>query len=306
MMFTTDWLLGATHEIIKRGLIHSGLGQAEVDTCFLIGSQAYPEYGRPDSDIDLVAVVKNARPADKLNWRLEYAGRNSIEGRDCIFELQCFTEESLETHLEGGSLSLCFGFVRGHKILYDRGGSAVRFSSLAERSMRRRVGETISALHCVDIAGKIRRMRIRFTEQHNALLDRRLLSNRLLAEIRIGECIVEFCVQLGVLHFARLVQSTGVTEPTDDLKRGLIVLLMLNEHRGGRMLDIAKYGVEDPIRSVAIALASCMEEHDCDPGRLEAIFTVLGNCFATETGRPLLLGLNEPAEVVSASGGVLV
>ncbi len=278
---------------------HSGR-PADLATLILIGSQAYPEFARPNSDIDLIAV--DVGPTADEGFVLDHV---CIGSRERLVEFRRFSPDRFRAYTLTCETPKLFAFVRGYRILLDTPGSGSTATvDLAIGRYFTDASRLLASLLETGLETHLQSARFMMTDARNALSSERVRRQPLLVQLRLCEIAKDF---IAVVWMALLLRKTPplarvAVDRTCPLLQEAGLLSVFLGARGGRMVDPEKYPKPPQIAAV-IAQVSHAAAYIAR-GDIDAFFVALASIFAKHFQRELFIALESACPAHADAAGL--
>ncbi|AQW31632.1 hypothetical protein ACJBUE_23180 (plasmid) [Ralstonia syzygii subsp. celebesensis] len=265
---------------------HGG-NAADLATLVLIGSQAYPEFARPNSDIDLIAV--DAGPTAEEGVVLDHV---CVDGRERLVEFRRFSPDGFRAYALTCETPKLFAFVRGYRILLDMPGSGSAATiDLAIGRYFTDASRLLAGLLETGLEAHLHSARFMMTDARNALSSERVRRQLLLVQLRLCEIAKDFIAVVWMailLRKASPLERVGVDRTCPLLQEAGLLSVFLDA-RGGRMVDPEKYPKSPEITAVIAQVSHAAT--DIARGDIDAFFVALASIFAMQFQRELFIAL---------------
>lgn len=250
----------------------------------VIGSFAYPEFSRPDSDLDLI-IFYDAHESPSSTLVLH---TDEICGGRRIIETRIFSRDLLMRYVLSCNLPRLYAFVRGYRVICDSSdGYLERCFLLGIARYFTDAFELYRNMREVDFAKEIETFRFMISDACNSIVGERIQSQPTLRMIRTSEVIRDFLSSIWLLETIcqaqRLPEILDV-DPHNDLLSAIGLLRVFQEARGGRIIDHYKYDKPELVAE-AVQQLDLLDTHD-----IGAIFATMHRIFLKRFSVPLLLG----------------
>lgn len=257
-----------------------GPKNAHLRSVIVTGSHVYPEFARPDSDLDLLVVhdgITDEPHSTVLGTRCHH-GKVNVP-----VEVRLFSLNQFQDYVLACDLPKQFAFIRGFRIVLDDGQEA---ASAIDLCMARYWTDSYRAycdLRDQSPVDRIAALRFQMTDARNYLLDSRIQSQPCLSRARLAEVVKDFVFQLWLIRCiteAKAKALPGVL-PGDALLSEIGLLRVFAEPRGVRILDRDKYSTSQFLKELVADLDRI--EDDSENGMLDA----MDSLFRARHGHPL-------------------
>lgn len=256
----------------------------------MIGSHAYPEFARKDSDLDLIVVHDAPHVDERYLTKLDLARLGESDGRTMI-EMRSFTLEQFERYALRCELAKQFAFIRGYQVLQNRCPDALDAVQLCIDRYWTDSYITYKALRDLDINIRVQGLRYQFTDCYNYLGDARIQGQASLVQLRMAEILKDFIGQMWMLQCAEQAKLLDLAflQKEHQLLASIGLLRVFNEPRGARLIDYEKYAIPCEISDLVGSFNS-EASTDCKSAfrRMDALFRLRFNI-------PLLLDESWPS-----------
>ena len=259
------------------------LAISDFQAIILIGSFAYPEFARHNSDIDLIGVCQSrkVRPITKI---IKRPGENMLE-------LRIMNIDDFRSYLLNCDLPKLFAFIRGYSFLLERKHSDVK--SFVETGINRYKTDSFrlaSQLKEQNLEIEKLGARLQLTDAFSYICNSRRKDNYLLLHLRIGEILKDFIIHYWKLILIQELQEINridfETHKSTLLDIGLFRVFA--ESRGARIMDYEKYNIRHELVKVIQKLVKLFDIYEIKK-QLQVIFT-------DRFSQPLFIDQNENVE----------
>jgi hypothetical protein len=289
-------VIGANHildYVESRTASHVGANARPISV-IVVGSAAYPEFSRPDSDVDLLVVYDN-ETASQISIILETM--NFGDGRLRICEMRLFTTDQFASYAFSCDTAKQFAFIRGYFWVLDKSADVRHSVQICIDRYWTEALSTYHSLYVLDVDSTLQSLRYQFTDAQSYLRDPRLRGRNLLLLLRRGELLKDFIGKIWAVECALEAKRQPVKSfDRDDPLLGSIGLLrVFNETRGGRITDTEKYSVPATIKAIIAQLS----EAECHTSLLDTMNSI----FTARYGMTLMFEPNTAAVPVLWQNG---
>lgn len=276
---TSDSTVVALAEQTVRARLH---GEASVKSIVIIGSHAYPEFARENSDLDML-VIHDLHPGGPHSTLLQQVPSNGPQST-IIGEIRMFSTEQFEDYILCCDVAKQFAFIRGYKIVADSDGFAEAAIQICVNRFWTDSLKAYGELRGLDIKAKSLTLQYQFTDAMHYISDPRLSRRGALIFLRLSEIVKDFIVQMWVIDFARKARCQEITglDKASPLLDEVGLLRVFNEPHGARILDSEKYRVPKVISAISSALDEALP---FGPAR---VFACMNSLYEQSEGESLL------------------
>jgi hypothetical protein len=239
----------------------------------VVGSYAYPEFARSDSDLDLLIVSGDI---DAEHLPLTILERIALSDRKHLVEARLFTAKQFRQYALTCDLAKLYGFVRGFRFISNHRADVEESVQLALNRYWTDNLRVYGALRCMDVAAKIGTFRFQFSDAANYMRDQRIAGFSTLLRLRQAELIRDFIQGIWTIFCAQEAQRREVLrgcDHNDTLLASIGLLRVFNEIRGARIIDYQKYSVPEEVVLAVQALdnGTCSTPEDL-LGTMDEVF----------------------------------
>ncbi|MHA7147453.1 hypothetical protein ACX83H_16435 [Burkholderia pseudomallei] len=254
-----------------------------LDALLVIGSLAYPQFARANSDVDLIAVRTGGETKDD-SLHLEAA---DLHGQRRLIELRTFTTNGFYRHVMGCDIAQTYAFVRGYRFVLPTLDTE-RIVKLAIGRYFTDASRMWSEMRMVGLDAHLANVQFLMTDCKNQLLSPKVSDDPLLRTLRVAEVTKDFISQVWI---ALLMSKYGGTDEgcrTDVDSNSAVLqdvglLRVFMGLRGGRMVDGDKYVKGSDVESLI------QDVRDCSGRGVTTLVSGLENIFVHRFGRRLFL-----------------
>lgn len=238
----------AISEYVQNYLASHIAHEGQLLSIIVIGSHAYEEFRRHDSDLDLIVIRNSGECEGSYTTILERAAIGSLN--EITVEMRLFTPEQFQDYAFRCDLPKQFAFVRGYVLIVDRSPCTVEAIQLC---IDRYWTDCLAAYHALrqlDIPTQIQKLRYDLTDCRNYTRDSRLSANSSLMFLKMAEVIKSCIAQLWAIDCAQQAKQVDIDclDKDHELLSSIGQLRVFNEPRGGRLIDSGKYGVPAAVK----------------------------------------------------------
>jgi hypothetical protein len=254
-------------EYFEREVLLESLKVKDFHAIILIGSFAYPEFARPNSDIDIIGVCKSkqVRHFTKIIKRPD----------NKILELRVMSDDDFRRFILKCELPKLFAFIRGYSFILENNNSH-QIKSYVEIGINRYKTDSFK-LACLlkelDFKSEILGARLQLTDAFSYINNSRIKNNSLLIYLRIAEILKDF-----ITHYWKLtlIQELQEVQRIDfDFHKKILedigLFRVFSDVKGSRILDYEKYSIKDEIAKIIQLLINPADIHETKQ-QLEKIF----------------------------------
>jgi hypothetical protein len=229
--------------IHSKVLLDAGVVRYSLIGMVVIGSAAYPEFARANSDIDLLVIVESEALATLPHETIEHLGFQTWPAGPRLIECRIFTISAFSDYVLSCDVAKSYAFVRGFEIVFDTNDTVANLITLGLNRFWTECFTLYNQLARLNLAGRIQNTRFHFTDARNYIVDGRIQQQSLLSSLRTAEIVKDYLIQLFTLLIARQVQAQPRIgfDPEHPLLKQCGFLLALSGAKGARMTDTAKY-----------------------------------------------------------------
>jgi hypothetical protein len=244
----------AISEYVKHYLASHMAYEGELLSIIVIGSYAYEEFKRHDSDLDLIVIRNSGGCEGSYTTILERAAIGSLN--EITVEMRLFTPDQFQDYAFRCDLPKQFAFVRGYALIVNRSPCTVEAIQLC---IDRYWTDCLAAYHALrqlDIPTQIQKLRYDLTDCRNYTRDIRLSANSSLMFLKMAEVIKGCIAQLWAIDCAQQAKQIDIDclEKDHELLASIGQLRVFNEPRGGRLVDSGKYRVPAAVKDFVESL----------------------------------------------------
>lgn len=258
----------------------------------LIGSYAYPEFARANSDIDLLVVYEGSDQGHGFLTILEH--RDVSNKRDVLIEMRLFTVGQVREYALHCELVKQFAFIRGYKILLARSGDAENAIHMCIFRYWTDTYKAFCQIRNLNIQHKLNSIRYQMTDCLCYINDPRLRRYSTLRHLRLAEIIKDFISHVWTLRCAKVAKRASLhcADPKHKLLQSVGLLRVFCEDRGARIIDWEKYSIPLRVKRDVEAINKAV------PLGINAVFSAMNALFSREFKRPLILDKHHRSPVV--------
>lgn len=247
----------------------------KIQALIVIGSFAYPEFARNNSDIDLIAL-RVGGDTDNDSLHIEVA---DFEGVRRLIELRIFTVSSFYQYVMHCDIAQSYAFVRGYRFILST-PDAERTVKLAISRYFSDASRMWAEMRAIGLHNHLMNIQFLMTDCRNQLLSPRVQDDPLLKILRTAEVTKDFIGQVWMALLMEKYENTDEGKkshitPESKLLQDLGLLRVFLGLRGGRMVDGGKYSKSAEVDRLIqeVRICSGLGTHALIDG-LELIFTI--------------------------------
>lgn len=249
----------------------------------IIGSFAYPQFARPNSDIDLIAVRSDGVAEDD-SLHLDQV---QFDDQRRLAELRTFTAKGFYEYVMSCDIAQSYAFVRGYRFVLPM-PAAQHIVELAIGRYFSDASRMWAEMQAVGLNTHLAHVQFLMTDCRHQLLSATVSNDALLRTLRVAEVTKDFISQMWIALLMQKYVDTDLgrrtsVDPRSELLQEVGLLRVFMGLRGGRMVDGNKY-------TKSADVGQLMQEiRDCSGNGVRALLDGLETFFSRRFGRQLFL-----------------
>lgn len=260
----------------------------DFESIILIGSCAYPEFSRPDSDIDIIGIYNTQFGSASSFSKIVKRPDNNI------LEIRVMGGDDFRDYILTCDLPKLFAFIRGYVVLKGDGrDNTSDFIKIGISRYKTEAMRTASILKSQVFTDELLNARLYLTDSFSYINDPRVQRNNLLKTLREAEIIKDFIIhywKLLLIEDLQKLQNIDI-DVHEDLIREVGLFRVFNSIRGARIVDYEKYKVRIELQKIFTEIGSLLNSSIGD------LKYYAETVFKRKYGVPLIVGPTESVDV---------